>query len=297
MNHSPLRIFLAFVGVLAASMLVAAVLSPAIDSIVAPFKVLELHRIFNRAVQILVMVAAAWLVVRYGLADRLLLGYGTPWRKFAQRAAMHLVAGIGLMCLALLPIILLGLREWNPSRVPASMPGVVRMLATGLRIGIMTALVEEAFFRGAMQGTLQRAGALHWALFGVPVLYASIHFFGEAVHVPHDEVDAWSGFLVLAGYFSLFGNPAMIWDSFVALYLVGVLLALVRLRDGHIAGCLGLHAGFVTVIWTFRRVSAPAEGHVTWSFIAGDFNGLLGLWVAALALLACLGVWRWREPR
>jgi uncharacterized protein len=71
---------------------------------------------------------------------------------------------------------------------------------------------------------------------------------------------------------------------------VGLLLALVRQRQGNIAACIGLHAGFVAVIAVFRKISLPAE-NPQWSFLVGDHDGLLGLWIAALTAACCLALW------
>ncbi len=118
-----------------------------------------------------------------------------------------------------------------------------------------------------------------------------MHFLGRATSVPLAEVNAWSGFTTWLGLFSPFAEPLRILDAFVALYFVGLLLALVRQRWGDIAGCIGLHAGFVTVIAVFRRISVPAQdGH--WSFLVGSFDGLLGWWIAGVTALMCLALWR-----
>ena len=81
-------------------------------------------------------------------------------------------------------------------------------------------------------------------------------------------------------------------DAFVALFFVGLLLAIVRHRFGGIAACIGLHAGFVVVISLMRRVSVHVEGS-SWAWLVGPYDGLLGLWIAALAALACVATWRW----
>ena len=142
--------------------------------------------------------------------------------------------------------------------------------------------------------TLQRLGAWRLALFAVPVYYAAVHFLGRAASVPHEEVNALSGFTALAGFFSGFADPLGIADAFVALWFVGLLLALVRRYWGDLAGCIGLHAGFVTIIALFRKVSAPVpDGH--WAFLVGGFDGLLGLWIALLTGLCCLWLWSWQR--
>ncbi len=88
-----------------------------------------------------------------------------------------------------------------------------------------------------------------------------------------------------------YSQPLSIVDAFIALWCVGLLLALVRRRWGDIAGCIGLHAGFVAAIAVFRKVSSPVPAG-EWSFLVGSFDGLLGIWIAVLTALCCLALWR-----
>ena len=111
----------------------------------------------------------------------------------------------------------------------------------------------------------------------------------------YEDVTAFSGFTALSGFFSGFAQPLRILDAFVALYFVGLLLALARRRWGNIAACIGLHAGFVAVIAVFRKISLPAPGADA-SLLVGSYDGLLGVWIAALTAACCLALWRW-SPR
>jgi membrane protease YdiL (CAAX protease family) len=124
----------------------------------------------------------------------------------------------------------------------------------------------------------------------VPLLYAAIHFFGEAVRIPLDHVTATSGFTILAGFMRKFFYPKQIADAFLALYFIGVLLALIRHYTGNIAGCIGLHAGTVTVITVIRKVSSVGPDS-PWIVAVSRFDHLLGIWVAVVAALACWVFW------
>ncbi|MET0279616.1 MAG: CPBP family intramembrane glutamic endopeptidase [Steroidobacteraceae bacterium] len=289
----PSGIFLAFLLALCAAMLLAAIASPWVQAALAPVAVFPLHRVFSRLTMLGVIGISLWLALRYRLAQRQLLGYGTPLPRFLRRAATGLAAGIALMLVALLPLFLLDLREWN-ARVPAGAAGWALLVLKGLGSGLGVALIEETFFRGAMQGALQRQGATRLALLAVPLFYSAVHFLGRAASVPYEEVNALSGFTAWRGFFAGWSQPLPWLDAFVALWFVGLLLALVRQRWGDIAGCIGLHAGFVAAIAIFRKVSAPAAAPNDWSFLVGSFDGLLGIWIALLAALACLAVWRLR---
>jgi hypothetical protein len=295
MFHSPSRIFGAFVLALLAALLLSAALSPLVQwllqAVLGEIPALRLHKVFNRMVQVLALALLAWLMFRQRLVHRALLGYERPGRRFLRRLGIGLLLGAALMALALLPLFVFGLREWKPGQLPADWPALVFYFIDLVRIGLVIAFVEETLFRGAMQGALERAGARDAALFAVPALYAAVHFFGEAVRIPDDQVTLLSGFTVLSGYFSLFRDPARIWDAFVALYAVGLLLALVRFRTGGIATCIGLHAGFAAVITLMRRNSL-ATAHGDWSRVVSAYDGLLGLWIAALGVVACVLLWR-----
>jgi uncharacterized protein len=282
-------LFLAFLFALPIAMLLAAVASPWLQMLFAPLVVLPLHRIFARLIMLFAFGWILWVLLRFGLARREVLGYGVAPREFMARMMIGLLAGLALMTIAVVPLFALGLREWNLARLAAA-GGPVVVAAKGLGSGLLVALIEETFFRGAMQGALERQGAPRLALFTVPALYAAVHFLGGAESVPYESVTALSGFQTLSGFFGGFADPRRIVDAFVALYFVGLLLALVRRRWGNIAGCIGLHAGFVAVIAVFRKISLPAES--PWSFLVGPYDGLLGLWIAALTAACCVLIWR-----
>ncbi len=295
-STAPSWMFLAFVLALLAAMLFAAVASPWVQIMLSPLAVFPLHRVFSRLTMLGVIVITIWLLLRYRLANRALLGFDAPWPRFLRRALTGLAAGLALMAIALVPLFLLGVREWN-GRAPNEWSGWLALAAKGLGSGLAVALIEETFFRGALQGALQRQGATRWALFAVPLLYSAVHFLGRATSVPFDEVTAFSGFTAWRGFFTSFAEPLRILDAFVALYCVGLLLALVRQRWSDLAGCIGLHAGFVAVITVFRRISVPAPDN-NWSFLVGSFDGLLGIWIAALTAIVCIAVARghaWRS--
>jgi len=287
---SPAAVFLAFVAALLVAMLIAAIVSPWVQAALSPIAIFPLHRVFSRLTMLGVIAITIWLLLRHGLANRKVLGFTAPWRRFLRRAAIGLLAGIALMKIAILPLLLLHVREWN-QYAPLHWTGWLPLVAKGLGSGIAVALIEEIFFRGAMQGALQRIGATRWAMFAVPVFYAAVHFLGRAASVPYEQVNMWSGFVAMQGFFAGYSQPLAILDAFITLWCVGLLLALVRRRWGDIAGCIGLHAGFVMIIAVFRKVSSPAPVN-DWSFLVGSFDGLLGWWVALLTGIACIAVWR-----
>jgi hypothetical protein len=245
-----------------------------------------MHRVFSRLTMVGVLALTLWLMVRHRIADREVLGFTGPASAFLARAGIALIVGIAMMAIAFMPLFLLDVLEWDAT--PDAGTGWLVLAGKGLASGIAVSLIEETFFRGAMQGTLQRMGAMRAALFGVPLLYAVVHFLGRPSGMAAPEVE--SGFAALGQFFTRFEHPLEIVDAFIALWFVGLLLALARRRFGDIAVCMGLHAGFVTTIAVFRRTSSPASAG-SWSFLVGGFDGLLGWWIALLACLACAAFW------
>jgi len=284
-------LFLAFLLALPLAMLLAALASPWVQLLLSPLGAFPLHRIFSRLTMLFAFGWIIWVMLRSGLARREVLGYGPPPRAFLPQMLAGLVAGLALMALAVVPLFALGLRNWNLAKL-ASAGGPLVVALKGLGSGVLVALIEETFFRGAMQGALEQRGARRLALFAIPALYAVVHFLGRAESVPYEEVAALSGFKAMAGFFSGLAAPLRLLDAFLALYFVGLLLALARRRWGSIAATIGLHAGFVAVIAVFRKISVPVHD-ARWSFLVGDYDGLLGLWIAALTAAVCLALWRW----
>lgn len=287
-SASPVVVLLAFVAALFAALLLATITSAVVQSALSPLAQVPLHRVFSRLVMVGVLGITLWLMVRYRLADRTLLGFTRPAPEFFARAGAGLLAGIAIMAIAIVPLFLLGVLAWDATP-PVAWTGWLVLAGKGLASGIAVALIEETFFRGAMQGVLQRMGALRWALFAVPLLYAVVHFLGRPSGVGAPEVH--DGLEALAQFFARLAQPLQVLDAFVALWCVGLLLALVRWRLGDIAPCIGLHAGFVTTIAVVRRTSS-VDATGDWSFLVGRFDGLLGWWIALAAALACMAFWR-----
>jgi membrane protease YdiL (CAAX protease family) len=236
-----------------------------------------------------VLAATAWLVVRNGLATREILGYGLPAPEFVRQALTGLAAGLALMLLVLVPLFVVHVRVWNHQLLD-NFPDLMARVGKALMTGCVVALVEETFFRGAVQGSLTRAGFMRAAVFLVPLVYGALHFFGEAVRIPYEAVTPGSGFTVLAGFMGKFANPMQIADAYVALYFLGLLLALIRYYTGSIAGCLGLHAGIVFVDMVARKVSLLGPDS-PWMFAVSRSDYVLGSWSAIVAVISCLIWW------
>jgi membrane protease YdiL (CAAX protease family) len=153
-----LRLFLSFALALGLALVAAAAMAPAVQTLLAPIHVVPLHRIFGRLAMVALQGTTIWLLIRHGLATREVLGYAVPPRDFARQVLIGLIASIALMLLVLVPLFVLGIRAWD-HRLPDDFPGRVVLGLKALQTGLVVALIEETFYRGAMQGSISLIGS------------------------------------------------------------------------------------------------------------------------------------------
>src|SRR5262245_47395774 len=97
--------------------------------------------------------------------------------------------------------------------------------------------------------------------------------------------------------FAAYSDPLQIVHSFLALFAVGALPAIVRARTGTIAACIGLYSAWVCVLYyigltTQFNPASPA------SWLVGSYDNTIG-WgtVAWIATMACVYVMVARTTR
>jgi len=291
-SPSPVRIFFMFAGLMLASLLAAAVLSPLVFHLVEKFPI---HRVFNRIAMAAFLIGAVLLLRRLSITNRETLGFAAPRAVLLRSAGWGFAIGVGLLGTVASVIFALGIRQWsggpgNPILV------VVAALPGALLSGIVVGTIEETFFRGAMYGAVRRQGSFALAVALTALLYSSVHFLGERFRIPDDQVDWNSGWVLLRNFFNAYRTPLALVDGLVALALVGAFLAIVRERMGHIGAAIGLHAGFVVVIQVIRKTSELVEDHpLVW--LVGHRDGIVG-WLVALATALVLPIalkWNWQD--
>src|SRR5262249_1498270 len=226
--------------------------------------------------------------------DRASLGYGAPRRLFVREMGIGLVLGVATMVAVVGLMALLGLLEWD-STAPIGAGALAGLIAARAVSGFAVAFIEETFLRGAMQTGIQRESGTRTAVLLTALLYAATHFFAKARIAPED-VTPYSGLVLLGQSLHAFAHFADIADAFLALFAVGVVLALVRAATGNIAACIGLHAGWVWVMLVTRELTHPRQG-APLGFLLSHFDALVGWLVLAWTLLIAVPVWRFYQRR
>ncbi len=221
------------------------------------------------------------------LADAASLGYALRRGEFPKALLVGWVLGVAMM----LPLfgLLLGLGARVLDLAPPAIPAALLTAAAGAFFsGLSVAFIEETFFRGALYTAVARLRGPVAAIVLSSVLYALLHFVDSDHRVPAHAIGWETGLRVLLHSFGAFATPQEILDSALALTAAGVFLGLVRLRDGHIARCIGLHAGWVFAIKELKAVSHGVP-EAPWGWLIGGYDKVTG-WLALVWLLLIMAM-------
>jgi membrane protease YdiL (CAAX protease family) len=257
------------------------------------------RRVMGRLAQLYILLGLWPFLKLLRLDDAVALGFGVPRRRFLRDVAIGWVLGVAILAALIWALMALEVR------VPdAPDEGVVWFViekaVAALVGGLLIGLLEELFFRGALYGAIRRRSGVESAVIWSAALYALLHFMKPHDLPPGVPFD-WDGARAMfTGVFVGLADWRHL-DSMLALFWVGVFLALVRERSGHIAWGIGLHAGWVFVIQLSRRLT-DSDPDAGFGFLAGGYDGVIGLlaaaWIGGLAFAfwGLTGLWRQRRP-
>jgi uncharacterized protein len=275
----------------------AAALTPLVWSSLQPIDDVPVHRVLNRLGMLVLGVGTLLYLRKWGLLDKVSLGYAMPRSRFVR----HMLTGLAVGVLTMLPLAVaifsLELRvpskEFSGSGFPAMF--VMAMILKGMLTGLAVSFIEETYFRGAMFTAVIRESGLLPAIVFPTVFYAGIHFLG-GMRVPNEDVTWLTGFYLAANLFDAYAAPLLLVDSFLALVAFGVLLSLIRHRTGAIAGCIGVHMGGVGVIVALHHLSVPNPA-APFSWLVGRYDGVIGWMAFAWIGLLTAAYWSLNDRR
>lgn len=281
-----MRAFGVFLLVLAGALLAAAVLTYPAWLLVGLIDDQPVHRVMHRIAMLMALIGFFYLWRRYALADKQSLGYALPRRVFIRQMLIGMGVGAAIIAPLLLLLFALGIRIPMEGAL-ANAQLLLKLFFGGLASGLAIALIEETFFRGGLFTAVRRESGATLAVVLPSLLYAVVHFLGGRLQVPADQVGWDAGFAVLSQMFVKYAAPLGIADSFLALFCVGVLLALVRMRTHAIAACIGMHAAWVCAIAFTRGISRVDTASPNY-WLVDTYDGVLG-W-AALGYMLVMAV-------
>ena len=272
-----MRSFLQLLLFLALALVAAAALAYPAWWLVGFISDQPIHRVMHRIAMLVAFIGLIWIFKYWHVANKAALGYGLPRASFIRQMLLGLVVGAAIMLPLMLTLFGLGIRIAKPT-FTWDAASIAQLIASGLLSGLVVAFIEETFFRGALFTAIRRESGTTLAIVLPSLLYAAVHFLGGRLRLPREEIEWSTGFAVLTKLWERYATPLELLDSFLALFAVGVLLALVRLRTGAIAACIGLHAAWVCTIAVVRNSSlVQNDAEAVW--LVGSYDGVIG-WAA-----------------
>ncbi len=271
-TRSFMHITLLFFGYLLSCLIIAAIFSIPVLHF-SWLSDLEPERFIARLAQVIMLLGFIPLLRALQLTRRDIIGQLYSPRAVTTSIIIGWLMGVWIMASIILLLLALGIRA---PVIPDS-NWLIRIIQA-LVGGLLIATIEELFFRGAVFSAIRRHANITTAVIGSSILYSLVHFVKPIAPPTINSTDWHSGFLmIVAGFQSSWQLTNL--DSFIALFLAGVLLALIREQRGHIGWCIGIHAGWVWVIQSSRRLTDGVE-HSNWYWLVGHYDGVIG-WLAA----------------
>lgn len=204
------------------------------------------------------------------------LGLKIPQGNYIENFLKGFVAGLVILSLLILSLLQLDVYILHPGR-NITLASLSILITKALFTGLAVALIEETLFRGALfAGLMQRSNAVTAAIV-ISIVYAAAHFIDYPPPASPADIN-WltAPAMFTTAYAGIFSTRIL--DAMIALFLLGILLSLIRIRSGHIILCIGLHAGLVAAI----KLSRFFTQYVTaseYSFLVSVYDHRLG-WLA-----------------
>ena len=236
------------------------------------------EKYLNRAVLVLAL-ALLWPLIRGLGLNRWtdLRLHPNPWRLQDLFTGLGLAVG-GLAAVGALLV-------WGGDLTFNGWPDMGSILGAVLT-GVIVALIEEGFFRGALFGVLRREMSWPVALVGLSLFFAVLHFLRpdpSLGRIPGADV-AWnSGLLLLPHLFWQFTHMDLVVGTLFTLFMMGCVLGFAVVRTGSLYLAVGLHAGWVFALKLLTHVTSR-PGASRW--IGDDMRSGL----APAVLMAVTGV-------
>ena len=197
------------------------------------------------------------------VAWQILRGFALGWASLAAVALLALVCGA---------------RALTPAHSAAE---IIRHLLETTWAAVVVAILEELVFRGALFGLLRQSMPWLAAAAISSVVYSAVHFIQKA---ETDLPVQWNSGLALL--WQMLSHPPPLIPAFLTLFVAGSILALKYQRTGALYFSIGLHAGWIFWLKSYRFLT-HATGAAK-SFWGTD--NLIDGWLSFLVLAIIFGL-------
>jgi len=180
-----------------------------------------------------------------------------------------------------------GFRVLEPE--PVTIIIILSALLSAVLSGLLIGIIEESVFRGLLQSQLSQSINSIVAIIIISALYSSVHFLQAPEHASNTDIEWFTGFILLSSAFANLYNFSTFIDAWVALFLAGIFLSLVRMQTKNLIWCIGIHAGWVAHIKIFKEFT-DRDSSVSCSSLASNYDNYVGE-LSAVWIVLVLFVW------
>jgi hypothetical protein len=236
------------------------------------------HRFLARALLGLGLIGLVPLLRSCGMWRCREVGLGNQGRPAVDLLRGFCLGFVSLACVALLALAVHG-RVLVHSQSAAQ---IFRGLLIAALVAVIVAVIEEILFRGALYGVLRKAMPWLGALAVSSAVYSAVHFIQSTDQT--GTIRWYSGLTLLVEMFR-HGPPFV--PAFFTLFVAGACLALAYQRTGALYFSIGLHAGWIFWLKSYKLVTQPAAGAnpALWGS-----DKLIDGWAAFVVLVVVLSV-------
>lgn len=237
-------------------------------------------KVFNRAFMIAAIIL--FIIYRRVLLPAELKRLLTPGKRIAWRN-FFLGWGLALASMVLLGVAMTAADVFTPYfRVP--LEKALSRVAGAIAAGVFAGFLEEIFFRGILFLGLREYGPPLRAYLFANLFYSVLHFVKPGDDYFLQGLELFAGFRHLLTTFEPFLEPLELLPGIIGLFLIGVVLSYALTRTGNLYLSVGLHAGWIFGLKTFRVFGNFTRQDLGWAFGSTDPKIVSGVvtWIGIL---------------
>ena len=285
-----MRAIIVFLCFIALAYLSGAILAYPLKLALDPFLIFEYRKYINYATLLSGLLISGIYLKTSSLLSWQAFGFSGSAGNYFKLLARAFLYGILIMLAIELILYVLGIHEADPRRSHTLDVFVIRLIKA-VFAGLLVSLLEEAIFRGGLFSGLQKHTGTLITVGLTSALYSAVHFV-RYEEIPEGMEPGWfTGIAMMPDAFRRFYEWSIL-DYSLTLFMFGVVLALMRLRHGTIAGCLGLHAGVVAAVKLADYYGERTHAS-QYEFLVSQYNSTFG-WISfsVMSLIAVVYYFR-----
>lgn len=248
------------------------------------------HKLVSHVTLICGLIFSGFYLKYHQMYSRQYFGFGGSKEVFLGNLLQGMLAGILILAFLNLFLLLFGVYQIKPN-LDYFWSNLFLIIIKAILAGLVIGFIEESIFRGALFSSLYKKTGAVVTVTLTSLVYAAVHFLKYRALPEGTEITWVTGMEILPEAFFRFSDPNII-DHFLTLLVLGVLLSMVRIRNGNIAMCIGIHAGIVITMKVTSRFSDYIPGS-QFDFLVNNYDHMLGY--LSLAWLLVLATVYWRK--